>query len=129
MWVGSYFVDPYVRPEAKMSGIVMFKTGDPERVRDFYLDRVHCEPWMDYENSFVLRNGNFLFGFQESEQPDSGGMLTFFFGFTEEVDDIFPPMTDAAVHTIFLPKIPKAGSLSSSRCSLPPTTTSPAINC
>ena len=80
-----------------MSGIVMLKTGDPQRIKEFYLDRVGCEPWMDYETSFVLRNGNFLFGFQESEQPDTGGILNFFFGFTEEVDDIFEELKDIAV--------------------------------
>ena len=54
--------------EGSMCGIIFFKTQKLAELRNFYINKVGCELWMDQKDCLIFRAGNMLFGFC---QPDS----------------------------------------------------------
>lgn len=69
-----------------MSGIVFIKTQKLDDLKAFYLNQVNCELWMDQGDCLIFKHGNFLFGFCDREEADTGGLITFFYDKKEDVD-------------------------------------------
>jgi len=70
-----------------MSGIIFMGTGKLDEIRQFYLERVGAELWLEQEDCIVLKHGNMLFGFCNREECDTSGIITFFYPTTTEVDE------------------------------------------
>ncbi len=81
-----------------MSGIIYFKTGNLEALKDFYEVRIGCTVWLDKGDSLVYKNGNFLFGFRKGDKAELGGVLTFFYEKIEEVDHLYEVLKSMAVY-------------------------------
>jgi nitroreductase len=71
-----------------MSGIVFYKTQKLAELRDFYVNQVECDLWLEQEDCIILRHGNLLFGLCERDEPhaEKQGLLTFFYGRKDDVD-------------------------------------------
>ncbi len=80
-----------------MSGIVFLRTSRTDRLKDFYLDEVGCQLWLDQGDCIILRHGNLLFGFCERDECDRQGLLTFFYDTPEEVNTMYQKMQSVAV--------------------------------
>ncbi len=79
-----------------MSGIVFFNTENIENLKNFYLDRIGCDLWMDQEDCIVFKHDNFLFGFCIRDSVDTQGMVSFFYSSKEEVDGMFEEFKEDA---------------------------------
>jgi hypothetical protein len=42
-------------------------------LREFYQNKVGCEVWLQQEDCIIMRHGNFLFGFCQRDEADTGG--------------------------------------------------------
>ncbi|MDH4156021.1 MAG: nitroreductase family protein [candidate division Zixibacteria bacterium] len=80
-----------------MSGIVFLRTSRIDTLRDFYLDRVGCQLWLDQGDCVIFRHGNLLFGFCERDESDRQGLLTFFYDTQADVDAIYRSLQSVAV--------------------------------
>ncbi len=80
-----------------MSGILFLKTKEPDKLKDFYLQRLNCQIWMEQAHCRIYRHGNFLFGFCERDEVDTSGMLTFFYESRKEVDRMYELLKSIAV--------------------------------
>lgn len=72
-----------------MSGIIFFGTNQLDDVKKFYIDLVGCSEWLDQKTCYILRHGNFIFGFCQGEKSDTNGILTFFYDRPDLVDDMY----------------------------------------
>jgi len=89
------------------SGIVFLKTHALEELKEFYINRIDCEMWMDQGDCAILSHGEFLFGFCTREKKETDGMLTFVYDSREDVDTIFEKMKDISTSTPYdNPKYP-----------------------
>lgn len=79
-----------------MSGILFMKTTDLNKVREFYINQVEAELWLEQEDCVILRHGNFLFGFCRRDETDKSGLLTFFFDSRAEVDRYYVKLKSTA---------------------------------
>ena len=99
----SVYESEAVMDESKMTGIpkgggiVFFSTRKLEQVREFYVDRLGCELWLDQGACIILRFGNMLFAFCSSRKMDKDGLITFFFKSKEDVDTAYAGLKDIAV--------------------------------
>jgi nitroreductase len=82
--------------EGGMSGIVFFKTNRLDDLKKFYIDRIGCDLWMEQADCALFRQGNFIFGFCEREEVDTGGIITFFYETREAVDRRYAVLGDIA---------------------------------
>jgi len=80
-----------------MSGIVFFKTGKLDELKNFYSNVIGCEIWLEQADCALFRHGNFIFGFCQRDEIDTGGMLTFFYENREEVDFMYEKIKDLAI--------------------------------
>ncbi|UCD63511.1 MAG: nitroreductase family protein [Candidatus Zixiibacteriota bacterium] len=80
-----------------MSGILFLKTKELGPLREFYVEKVGCEVWLEQADCTIFRHGNFLFGFCQRDTVETDAMLTFFYNGTEEVDRMFDALRDTAV--------------------------------
>jgi len=80
-----------------MSGMVFLKTQRLADLREFYLQQVGCEVWLERADCLILRNGNLLFGFCERDDVDEGALLTFFYQSRADVDRIYDSLKSIAV--------------------------------
>ncbi len=51
-----------------MNGIVFFKTKMLDKLRQFYVDEIGCEMWLDQGDCQIFKHGNLLFGFCDREE-------------------------------------------------------------
>ena len=72
-----------------MNGIVFFKTRILDKLREFYIDQVGCELWLDQGDCLIFKHGNLLIGFCDRGEADRGGIITFFYDSQELVDRMF----------------------------------------
>ena len=79
-----------------MSGIIFMGTGNLIGIREFYLDRVGAELWLEQEDCIVLKHGNMLFGFCQREVCDTSGIITFFYPTTAQVDERYTQFQGSA---------------------------------
>jgi catechol-2,3-dioxygenase len=82
--------------ENKNGGIVFLATQDLEKVADFYKNKVGCEMWLDQGACKILKHGNMLFGFCNSDHVDKEGVITFFYPAKEKVDVMYSKLQDIA---------------------------------
>jgi nitroreductase len=80
-----------------MSGILFMKTQQPDVIKQFYTEQIHCDIWLEQADCTILKHGNFLFGFCHRDQTDTEGMLTFFFRRRQTVDQMYAELKPMAV--------------------------------
>jgi hypothetical protein len=81
----------------KGSGIVFFSTNKLEEVKDFYIERIGCELWIDQGGCVILRYGNLLVGFCQSQEADLDTLITFFYEKKEDVDAVYEELEPIAI--------------------------------
>ncbi len=79
-----------------MSGLIFLKCNSLSSMKDFYMNTVGMEVWLEQPDICILRHGNFLIGFHEAGQVDDGCLLTFYYDTREEVDAMYGPLKDRA---------------------------------
>ncbi len=79
-----------------MNGIIFFKTKKLDVLKQFYLEMVGCEIWLEQADCCILKFGNLLFGFCDRENIDNCGMITFFYETKDEVDSMYNKFTSIA---------------------------------
>ncbi|MGM0404857.1 MAG: nitroreductase family protein [Thermoplasmatota archaeon] len=79
-----------------MSGIHFMKTEDLERVKDFYTTKIGMEKWVDQGQCMILKHGNMLLGFCEADEPDTDGVITFFYETKKQVNEMYDVFEDIA---------------------------------
>ncbi|MCP4583897.1 MAG: VOC family protein [candidate division Zixibacteria bacterium] len=72
-----------------MNGIVFFKTKMLDKLREFYLNEIGCELWLDQGDCLIFKHGNLLLGFCDREEVDRGGIITFFYDSQAFVDRMY----------------------------------------
>lgn len=80
-----------------MSGIIFFKTQKLEELKDFYLNQIGCELWLNQKDCLIFRHHNFLFGFCRREEVENRAMLTFFYESRDEVDKLHDRLKDISM--------------------------------
>ena len=80
------FIKPAMADENKGSGIVFFNTPRLEEIKEFYIERIGCQMWIDQGTCAILKYGNLLIGFCSGRNRGPEGVITFFFESPEEVD-------------------------------------------
>ena len=80
-----------------MDGIIFFATRNLKQMKQFYVNRLGCQMWLDQGACQIYRSGNLLLGFCQSERSDSGGTITFFFKRQALVDKMYGILKDIAV--------------------------------
>ena len=80
-----------------MSGIIFFGTQKIKELKEFYINQVGCELWLDQRDCLIFRHGNFLLGFCQREQVEKQGIITFFYEKKEEVDRLYEKFKEVAV--------------------------------
>jgi len=80
----------------KKGGITFIRTAMMDTLKDFYINEVGCEMWLEQGGCFILKHGNQLFGFCEAQEPELDGLLTFFYTNTDMVDYMFQKFEDRA---------------------------------
>ncbi|MBU7011182.1 MAG: nitroreductase family protein [Theionarchaea archaeon] len=78
-----------------MSGILFFQTKDLHTVKKFYTD-IGATVWLDQKYCIILKHGNLLLGFCQSETCDTSGIITFFYPKKEEVDALYNTFKERA---------------------------------
>jgi hypothetical protein len=79
------------------SGIVFFSTTKLEEVKGFYIERVGCELWLDQGSCAILRYGNLLVGFCQSQEADLDTLITFFYERKEDVDALYEELKPSSI--------------------------------
>lgn len=79
-----------------MSGINFFKTENLEDIKDFYIDKVGMNLWLDQGGCIILQHGNMLLGLCESDGKETEGVITFFYREREKVDEKYEQFKDTA---------------------------------
>jgi len=69
-----------------MNGIVFFKTNKLSSLKQFYIDTIGCELWLDQGDCLIFKHGNMLLGFCERDEIDNNGIITFFYNDEDSVD-------------------------------------------
>lgn len=80
------FIKPTVASDRSGAGIVFFNTPRLEEIKDFYIDQIGCQLWIDQGTCAILKYGNLLIGFCSGEKNEPDGVVTFFFENPEDVD-------------------------------------------
>jgi hypothetical protein len=81
----------------KGSGIVFFGTTKLEEIKNFYVERIGCELWIDQGSCAILRYGNLLVGFCQSQKADLDTLITFFYERKEDVDLMYTELKSVSV--------------------------------
>jgi catechol 2,3-dioxygenase-like lactoylglutathione lyase family enzyme len=79
-----------------MDGITFFRTGDRDRVVDFYTDRLDCAVWREQPDCTILTAGDYALGFCVREPPETEGCLTFLRDDRAGVDALYDALEDVA---------------------------------
>jgi hypothetical protein len=79
-----------------MTGIVFFGSEDYEATASFYAEQVGAEVWLEQSACTILKYDNFLFGFCDSDETESEGVLTFVTDDREGVDAFYERFADRA---------------------------------
>ena len=79
-----------------MSGLLFLGTARLDELKQFYLNTIGCELWLEQADCAILRHGNFMVGFCSREHVQNDAMLTFFFDDREAVDRMYERLKDLA---------------------------------
>lgn len=74
------------RREKIMNGIIFFKTQKLEELKEFYINQIGCNLWLDQGDCIILKSGNMLFGLHQQENADIDTLITFVCDSRAEVD-------------------------------------------
>ncbi len=85
-----------MKQENKNGGIVFLATKNLDKVSEFYLNEVGCELWLDQGACKILKHGNMLLGFCESDHTDKEGVITFFYPDKSKVDEMYSKLKKIA---------------------------------
>jgi hypothetical protein len=77
-------------------GITFIRTTMIDTLKDFYLNEVGCELWLDQGGCAIFQHGNQLFGFCEAAEAELEGLLTFFYTNTKMVDYMYGKLNHLA---------------------------------
>ena len=88
---------PFIKNPEKKSGIIFFSTQKLDQLKDFYLQEVGCQLWLDQGSCLIFRYGNLLLGFCKGSKADLGGTITFFYPEKKEVDRMYEKFKEKAV--------------------------------
>ncbi len=69
----------------------------PDEIVEFYTGQLDMKIWQEQSGCTILKHGNLLLGFCESEKPDVQGTITFFYSKREEVDAMYEKFSDIAI--------------------------------
>ncbi len=72
-----------------MSGIIFFKTKNLRLIKDFYIERIGMELWLEQADCIILKHGNLLLGFCQREELDTQGIITFVYENTDQVYNMY----------------------------------------
>lgn len=72
-----------------MGGIVFFKTKMLERIKDFYINRIGMDVWLEQVDCVILKFENLLLGFYQSEEVENQGIITFYYENTDRVYEMY----------------------------------------
>lgn len=72
-----------------MAGIVFLKTSDIDSVKEFYMNKIGMKLWLDQDACIILRSGNLILGFCKGKEPQTEGVITFFYESREGVDNMY----------------------------------------
>ena len=62
-------MDNPLEPGHRIGGVVFIQTKKRESLKDFYLNRLGCEFWLDQGACLIFKFGNFLIEFQHFLHP------------------------------------------------------------
>jgi len=79
-----------------MSGIIFLRTKNLNSVVDFYVSEVGATVWLDQTACIIVKHGNLLLGFCQSETSDCELMITFFYPHKAEVDRMYQNLKEIA---------------------------------
>jgi hypothetical protein len=82
-------------PEKK-SGIIFLSTTKLDEIKDFYMEEVGCQLWLDQGSCLIFRYGNLLLGFCKGKEADLGGTITFFYPGKKDVDRMYEMFKEKA---------------------------------
>ena len=82
---------------SRRGGIVFFNTTSLDTLDDFYTGEVGCTLWLDQGACKIFRHGNMLFGFCQSEEKDTQGVITFFYPSRHQIDEMYEKLESIAV--------------------------------
>ncbi|MCP4710501.1 MAG: VOC family protein [Planctomycetes bacterium] len=80
----------------QVGGIVFFNTLDLAGMKEFYMERVGCELWLDQGSCLIFQHGNQLLGFCQGRSVQKEGVLTFFYLEKALVDRIYEKFKESA---------------------------------
>ncbi|MBN1619941.1 VOC family protein [candidate division WOR-3 bacterium] len=81
-----------------MAGIVFFKTENMEKIKEFYIQTMEMEIWLEQKNCVILRHENMLIGFCKGKKPCKESLITFFYKGRNEIDAIHEKLKITAVN-------------------------------
>jgi len=70
-------------------GIIFFKTKNLEKIKEFYLEKIGCDLWLDQGGCAIFNAGNMLFGFCQREECETEGIITFFYSKKQKIDELY----------------------------------------
>jgi len=73
----------------KKSGIIFLSATKLDEIKDFYMQEVGCQLWLDQGSCLIFRYGNLLLGFCKGSEADLGGTITFFYPEKKDVDRMY----------------------------------------
>lgn len=77
-----------------MGGIIFFKTRALVKMVEFYMDRLDMTVWVEQPDCTILKHGNMLIGFCQSQNLEKEGMITFVYDSKEEVEAMHEKLGD-----------------------------------
>ncbi len=80
-----------------MSGIIFFKTKNLRLIKDFYIERIGMELWLEQADCIILKHGNLLLGFCQREELDTQGIITFVYENTDQVYNMYKKFRAEAI--------------------------------
>ena len=81
----------------KPGGIIFFATEHLDEISEFYISKVGCELWLDQGACKIVKHGNMLFGFCQSDHVDKDAVITFFYPNKQHVDQMYEQLKGRAV--------------------------------
>jgi len=80
-----------------MSGIIFFKSKDVEKVKNFYINKIGMDLWLEQGGCSILKHGNLLLGFCDREIVENPGIITIFYKEKSKIDKIYSKLKNIAI--------------------------------
>lgn len=73
------------------------RTNDLKPLREFYIDHLGMESWLEQPGIAILSHENLLVGFHETQDVDRDSLITFWYRSRAEVDAMHAQFRDCAL--------------------------------